>query len=144
MNNVMNFTNLCRLARGVEVLACSNRPVRYSPSSAFRSCAIDCVRASSWHLLAFTRSIEDQMNLSAEKAGARHGTGVRDKHRCTTSMVKNQRGQCGDNPSLLSQIDARYINQMQNRGCAISVLSTMMSHRCMSLAGLGCKVPLVQ
>jgi hypothetical protein len=34
--------------------------------------------------------MDAQINLSAEKAGARYGTGVRDKHWCMMSMVENR------------------------------------------------------
>ena len=71
------------------------------------------------------------MNRSAEKAGARYGTGVTDKHRCTTSMVKGSTATT--NPYHLNR---RQINQTQNHGGAIVVLIRMMSHWCTSLVGL--------
>lgn len=83
-----NTTYLARSAKEVEVLIFSNRLAWYSPLRVSRSCAIVCARVSNCPLLACACSTDNQIYLSTEKAGARYGTGTRDKHWCMKSIVE--------------------------------------------------------
>ena len=112
IDGIVNLTNLESSVRATEVRTCRSRPARYSPSIVCRSCAINCTRASSCDLLAWTCSTDERMNLNAAKAGARQGTGARYEQWRTVSMsVRDPMWRSNDNntwsrwePGLKSRI----------------------------------------